>query len=891
VTTAPDLQRPTARTEPPVPLVARLAEHGDRVAVVSGGGTTTYAELANRVDEAARRLGATRRLVLLGMSTTLDALVAYLGALAGGHPVVLAPATDERAIAGLVHTYDPDVVVHPSSDASTYHHRRDGSAHDLHPDLALLLSTSGSTGSPKLVRLSGGNVQANAEAIADYLDIRPTDRAVTTLPLHYCYGLSVLHSHLLRGAAIVLTEVSVVDACFWDLVREQGVTSFAGVPHTFDLLQRVGFARMHLPDLRYVTQAGGRLPPDRVRDWARVGRRQGWDLVVMYGQTEATARMAYLPPHLAEARPEAIGVPVPGGSLRVEPVAEHDEPGVGELVYSGPNVMLGYAETPEDLGHGRTVQELRTGDLARLAPDGLYEVVGRRSRFLKLYGLRVDLGRLEERLAGEHRLTASCVGDDDGITVAVEGRPDPERVREAVAASCAVPARVVQVLPVDLLPRLANGKPDLRAVQALAAVPVTRDPGPTDPGPTDPGPTAPGPTDPGPTAPSPAGPVDAAALRHLYAELLDRPDTTDDDSFVDLGGDSLSYVEVSVRLEELLGHLPAGWHTLPVRELVPAARTGRRPGRTVETSVLLRAVAIVLVVGTHAKLFTVLGGAHVLVAVAGFNFARFQLTAEPRVERLRHQLVSVARVVAPSVTWIAGAFLITDLYTPANLLLLNAVVGPETWTTAWHFWFVEVLVLLLLLTSLVMATPWADGLERRFPFGFVALPLAVGLLSRYQVWEPGLGPLGLNTRPVLWLFALGWAAARASTVPQRVLVTAVAGASVPGFFDDPRRELLMVAGLALLVWAPGVRCPSVVARVAGVLASASLFVYLTHWVVYPWLDDRSPLLAVLAALGVGIGYWAVATRLMTSLTRRWSGGHVPARRPRVRARRPRPVVG
>jgi acyl-coenzyme A synthetase/AMP-(fatty) acid ligase len=867
--------------------VTRLAGHGDRVAVVTGdGAATTYAELACRVEDAARRLGPTRRLVLVGMSSTLDALVAYLGALAGGHPVLLAPATDDKAVAGLVQAYDPDVVVHPVDRASTREERHDGSAHDLHPDLALLLSTSGSTGSPKLVRLSHGNLQANAEAIADYLGIDETDRAATTLPLHYCYGLSVLHSHLLRGAAIVLTELSVVDACFWDLAREQRVTSFAGVPHTFDLLERVGFGRMTLPNLRYVTQAGGRLPPDRVRHWAQIARRQGWELVVMYGQTEATARMAYLPPHLAESRPPAIGVPVPGGSFRIDPADEHDEPGVGELVYTGPNVMLGYAETPRDLGLGRTVHELRTGDLARRAPDGLYEVVGRRSRFLKLYGLRVDLGRLEERLATEHRITACCVGDDDGITAAVEGRPDLQRVREAVAASCGVPARVVQVRPVDQLPRLANGKPDLRAVQALAA-----QPGPSDPdrGRHDVGSTT---SDADPASPvSARDPVDAATLRDLYAWLLDRPDASDDDSFVDLGGDSLSYVEVSVRLEELLGHLPAGWHTLPVRELVPAARAKRRPGRTVETSVLLRAVAIVLIVSTHAKLATVLGSAHVLVAVAGFNFARFQLTAAPRLERLRHQLASIARVVVPSVAWIAGAFLLTDLYTLANLLLLNAVVGAETWTTAWHFWFVEVLVWLLLLTALLMATPWGDRLERRFPFGFVALPLTVGLLSRYEVVEPGIGPLGLNTRPVLWLFALGWAAARARTVPQRVLVTSVAAASVPGFFDDPRRELLMVVGIALLVWAPGVRCPSVVARVAGVLASASLFVYLTHWVVYPWLDDRSPLLAVLAALGVGVGYWAVATRVMTALTRRRSGGRGPARRPRVRARRARSAVG
>ncbi|HSK25796.1 MAG TPA: non-ribosomal peptide synthetase [Jiangellales bacterium] len=866
-----------------VPFVARLAGHGNRPAVVQDGVAVTYVELARRTAEVARRLGPRRRLVAISGGRDLGTLVSYLGALAGGHAVLLA-SDGEQVPAEVLRTYEPDVVLRGAHDDWRLEERHPGPVHELHPDLTLLLSTSGSTGSPKLVRLSHGNLQANAEAVAESLGIREDDRAVTTLPWHYCYGLSVVHSHLLRGATLVLTARSVVDACFWDLVRDQQVTCFAGVPHTFDLLERVGFSRMHLPHLRYVTQAGGRLGPEKVRHWSHVGRQGGWDLVVMYGQTEATARMAYLPPDLAEARPGAIGVPVPGGAFRVEPVTESGAvesrepagPDVGELVYTGPNVMLGYASSPADLGLGRTVHELRTGDLGRRADDGLYEVVGRRSRFVKPFGLRVDLGRVEERLAAEHGLVACCVGTDSGLAVAVEGGADPARVRTAVAAICTgLPVRAVQVHAVDALPRTCSGKPDLRAVQAMAAggpAPAAGAEHPVDrSGPVD---------QPGEPIRQP-GRADPARLRDLYAELLGRPDATEDHSFVDLGGDSLSYVEVSVRLEELLGHLPAGWHTLPVRDLAPAARPDRagRPGRVVETSVLLRAVGIVLVVGTHAGLFTLLGSAHVLVALAGFNFARFQLTAAPRAERVRHQLTSVARVVVPSVAWIAGALLLTDLYSPANLLLLNAVVGPDSWTTQWHFWFVEVLVWLLLLAAALTAVPWADRLERRFPFGFTALPLGVGLLARFDVVSLGIGPLHLHTRPVLWLFALGWAAARARTVPQRLLVTAVAAASVPGFFDDPRREALMVAGIALLVWAPGIRCPAGVARAAAVLAAASLHVYLTHWAVYPHLADRSPLLAVLASLAAGVAYWAVATPAVAAAERALERRRVRAARP------------
>ena len=233
-------------------------------------------------------------------------MVAYLAALAGGHPVLVLAEGDLDRHAHLVATYRP------------------GTTAGLHPDLALLLSTSGSTGSPKLVRLSRGNVLANARSIADYLDLRDSDVAITSLPLHYCYGLSVLHSHLLVGASVVLTDLSVADACFWELAGRTGVTGLAGVPYTYALLDAVGFGAgvlPGLPALRYLTQAGGRMAPDRVREYAGLARERGVDLFVMYGQTEATARMAYLPPELALDHPDAIGVPVPGGSFRLAPVA------------------------------------------------------------------------------------------------------------------------------------------------------------------------------------------------------------------------------------------------------------------------------------------------------------------------------------------------------------------------------------------------------------------------------------------------------------------------------------------------------------------------------------------------------------------------------------------
>ncbi|MFU8875413.1 AMP-binding protein [Micromonospora sp. SL4-19] len=828
----------------PAPFVRALAEHGDRPAVITADGRLSYTELAEQVGELAARLGTARRLVLLAGANRVDELVAYLASLAGGHPVLLVPGDQHAATTELTRAYDPDVVIHRVDGELVVHERRPGSRHELHPELALLLSTSGSTGSPKLVRLSSANLQANAEAIAEYLGIRDSDRAATTLPLHYCYGLSVVNSHLLRGAALILTGLSVADRCFWELFRAEHGTTLAGVPYTFDLLDQVGFDRMRLPHLRYLTQAGGRLDPERVARYAALGRRHGWRFFVMYGQTEATARMAYLPPELAEHRPETIGVPIPGGSLRLRPLPDRPEPDSGELVYTGPNVMLGYAERPSHLALGRTVTELRTGDVARRGPDGLYEIVGRAGEFAKIFGLRVDPRRVEEQLrrAG---VEAYCAGTDRELVVAATGDHHPDRVRRLAAAASGLPARAVRAYVLAELPRLDNGKPDLAAVRALAA-PRTAV-----------------------TTPHGAGPDQLCAL---YAELLDQPEVRPDQSFVDLGGDSLSYVEASVRLQEILGDLPPDWHTTPIRELArPApARPTRR--RVLETGVALRALAIVVIVGSHIPVFTIKGGAHLLLAVAGFNFARFQLTTAPRRERVRAAVRASGRIVLPSMVWIALAGVVTGDYTLANVLLLNSVLGPHDGATEWQFWFIEALVYLLLAATALIAVPAVDRIERRYPFG---LPLALVLLclvTRYDL--PGLATRGHVPGAVVicWLFALGWAAARARRTAQRLVVTAAAALTVPGFFDQPYREAFIVAGFALLVWVPQLPSLPVVNRATAVLASSSLWIYLTHWQVMPLIGPWSRELALVASLAVGIGCASAVRGLSRSLARRLPRG-------------------
>jgi acyl-coenzyme A synthetase/AMP-(fatty) acid ligase len=805
-----------------------LGDRGDHPAVITSASTVSYAQLDERVTEMAEALGPERRLVAIEAANTIEALVAYLASLRGEHPVLLLPGGGSAHPGHtLVAGYDPDVVIGETT-GWVPRPQRTGTAHVLHENLALLLSTSGSTGSPKLVRLSRDNLDANAHAIMGYLDIGPDDRAITTLPMQYCYGLSVMNSHLRAGASLVLTEHSVVDRCFWDLFSHAGATGLAGVPHTFHLLDRAGFDTMSLPTLRRVTQAGGRMSPEMVRRYLELGERRGWDLFVMYGQTEATARMAYLPPALARSHPHTIGVPIPGGSFTIE---APDADGVGELVYHGPNVMLGYAETPGDLALGATVEVLRTGDLARRTPDGLYEIAGRTSRFVKPYGLRVDLDRIEH-LVAEIGITAMCTGDDHRLVVAVEHPDHAPVVEDLLAEHLALPRSHVMVLCLDELPRLDNGKPDHAALRQLATAVVA----------------------PAPSSSRSSDPVDTrAAIRSAYARILG-VDASDDDTFVSLGGDSLSYIEMSIRLEELLGALPRDWHVTRLVDIAPIRRPRRFLAPT-DTSIILRATAITLVVGTHAHLWELPGGAHTLFAIAGYNFARFQL-------HTRSMFASIARIAVPSMCWIAIVAATSDKYGWPNALLINGLV--ERTGDRWGYWFIEALVQTLILLALLSAVPAVGRLERSHPLVLPLLAVATGLVFRFDVVEFSMSHRNLRPHEAFWLFALGWTAARATDWPHRLLVSALAAVAVPGFYNNnTSRELIILTGILLITWVPTLPVPRVAHRVIGPVAGASLYIYLTHLQVYPPLARLyGPAAAVAGSLLVGIGAWIVARRLI-----------------------------
>lgn len=806
-------------------------------------GSLTHGQLAAWVAEVAATLPDVRtgrRLVHVPLTADPAAMTAYLAVLLAGHVPLVTPAERGEKV---TERYRPDLRLGADGRLETV---SIDAQHLLHPDLALLMSTSGSTGSPKLVRLSHENVRSNAQAIVAALGVTSADRAITSLPLHYCYGLSVLHAQLVAGGTVVLRRKSFAEPDVRDVLARCRVSIVAATPHLIDLLDVQGVLSADLPDLRVVTQAGGALPAHRVRDIAALGQAGGWSLAVMYGQTEATARMAVLPPASVTRHPDAVGWPVAGSSFSLDttvPEAADGPQGVGELVFSGPGVMLGYAESPDDMALGRMQDVLHTGDLARISDDGLVRIVGRRADWTKVMGIRIDLGQVERRLR-DAGFQACVTGADQElqVTYSADHRRDAARVVEAVSTVTGLGPSVISVEAVAELPRLSSGKIDRLACAARHRTPQQ--------------PTRAGRLKPG------REPVDLAAVVAALGPLVGRESLNPDRSFVELGGDSFSHVQASLRLGRLLGDLPADWHHRPLRELPHLAQTRSRrgSGQRVEMNVLLRGLAVVMICGSHVGLFPLAGGAHLLLAAAGFNVGRYVLAAGSTVQRWRRTARLAVAIVVPTVLVALTMRVVFGGAHWSNVVLLHWAVRPMVGNI---FWFVEALLLLLLATAALLSVPRLRQAYARDPWRLAFLATLVLLIPRYLVVGLVEGPVRGMPWTVGWLFTAGLAMASARTRRRQLLTVTVALVATIGFFPAPERNLVIMAGLALLALVPSMVVPRLLVRPIGVLAAASLHVYLVQFQMFTFFSSPGSKFA--AGLLAGLAFWLLTTSLLRRL--------------------------
>jgi long-chain acyl-CoA synthetase len=419
----------------------------------------SYAALLERVNKHEQALAAIgiRTLGFISCANRLDDLAVYLACLRQGHvPLLLASQTPIEQLTALHMRYRPQWIF---TDGELKVQAMSPPVL-LHPELGLLLSTSGSTGSPRLVRLTLAALQANAASIAGYLGLDAQERAITSLPMHYSYGLSVINSHLMVGATLILNDDSVFSRDFLCRMIEQEVTSLAGVPYMYQMLHRTAFFKQELPTLRTLTQAGGRLDEKLALLMADHAQATGRRFFVMYGQTEACARISYVPSDQLTNKIGSIGVPIPGGVLEIASES-------GELIYSGPNVMLGYAEDRTDLARGDDCQgRLATGDLGRVDEDGFFYITGRLKRFIKISGNRIGMDEVENALQSALQVPVVVGGEDDRLVVWLEGLDATliNKAREFMRQQFAIHPTMTRLELVEKLPLLPSGKKDYSAL-------------------------------------------------------------------------------------------------------------------------------------------------------------------------------------------------------------------------------------------------------------------------------------------------------------------------------------------------------------------------------------------------------------------------------------------
>jgi long-chain acyl-CoA synthetase len=424
------------------------------------------------VTEQIKDIFSGRHLIILTAENDLVSLSVYLRSIQSRTPIMLlSNEIDSSEIEVIVNKFKPSYLISCKNLVGSLEDKpikralkdyylyefKQLDAVKIFDKLALLLPTSGSTGSAKFVRISYQNILSNTQSIIRFLKINCEDVSITILPMNYSFGLSIINTYVEMGACLVLTNKSIVERDFWSLISKHSITSISGVPYTFQLLKQLGFLRKNYPSLRAITQAGGGLDLETKKAFVKYAKKNKIKFFVMYGQTEATARISYVPTSKLVIKLSSIGKPIPGGRLEIDSNNAKE----GELIYYGKNVSLGYAEKSLDLilaDENNGV--LRTGDIGFKDSDGYFYITGRKSRFIKVNGIRIGLDDLEEMIEREFvDIDVRCHGKDNNILIDYQSQNiSDESLKIFVRKKLNIHYKFITVLKVGLIPRNNSGK-------------------------------------------------------------------------------------------------------------------------------------------------------------------------------------------------------------------------------------------------------------------------------------------------------------------------------------------------------------------------------------------------------------------------------------------------
>lgn len=443
----------------------------------------TYGDLVNFSQEFYSKIGK-RTLIFILCENSAGALAAYVSCL-NNHvvPLMVSANIDHDMLENLINVYHPEFLWIPTHLCEYFNYSAifqdmrysllttNLISYPLYEDLSLLLTTSGSTGSAKYVRHSYNNVISNATNVAKVFELNETERGMVSLPLQFTQGLNVATSHLLVGATALLSTDNLMQKTFWEFFKENQATSMTCVPYSVELLDRLRFFRMDLPAFKVLNEGGGRLPDQLFMKCAEYAKTTGRKFIPTYGSTETTSRMAYLPAELSIHKCGSIGRPLPNCNFELlddDGNIITEEHKVGEIIFKGPNVTLGYAECGDDLMKGdERFGVYHTGDLAYFDEDKCFFIVGRKKRFLKIFGYRISLDEVERLIKDAFHIECACVGTDKKLTVFTTQMDMEEEIIHFLGEKTGLHYSAFSAKTLESIPKNDTGKIQYKKLEEL----------------------------------------------------------------------------------------------------------------------------------------------------------------------------------------------------------------------------------------------------------------------------------------------------------------------------------------------------------------------------------------------------------------------------------------
>lgn len=449
-----------------------------KIALLSESTSLTFEDLENEYT-IIKKIIPRFSLVLMITGNSLGTIANYTSFIKNGCTIQLIDSkTDISELDRIIKLYGPDYISfsknwNESKIINNYNLKKIHTFHEnvifkthykkkkIKKDLCILMPTSGSMGSQKYVKITKENIFHNTNSIISYLKLNKRDRSITSMPFCYSYMLSIINSHLEIGASIFVTQESIIQSKFWRQFSENKINNFNGVPYHYEILIKLGLKKKNFSNLKFFTQAGGKLDTLKTKNILKFCIKEKKQFYIMYGQTEASPRMSYFNLIDFQKKIGSIGKPIPGGNFYLI-----DQKGnkiketniIGELIYKGKNVSIGYAYNSNDLSkHDTNKKKLKTGDLAFFDKDKFYYLTGRKKRIIKLFGNRFNLDDIEEKFLRQ-KINIACINENENLILFIEKNYHKKKLIKKIHEILPINNINMKIIKLRKIPRLNNGK-------------------------------------------------------------------------------------------------------------------------------------------------------------------------------------------------------------------------------------------------------------------------------------------------------------------------------------------------------------------------------------------------------------------------------------------------